>query len=128
MNTKIADAYFGKTNQPRRIASLDFQRGIAIWVMTLMHTFEHLYDYSWVKEEPEKILELPLTVLIFGMTLGFFMSWHAYFLLISSVVNTISMNRKIPHLEKQYRAGSHRARVQILRGSAHLCAYVVAVD
>lgn len=122
MNVKIADAYLGKTSQPKRIASLDFQRGIAIWVMTLMHTFEHLYDYSWVKEEPEKILELPLMVLIFGMTLGFFMSWHAYFLLISSVVNAISMNRKMPHMEKQYPL----LIKQILTGIGLLIAGVIA--
>ena len=79
---------------PKRLASLDFQRGLAIWIMTLMHTFEHLYDYTWVKEDPEKILDLPLPVLIIGLIVGFFLSWHSYFLFISAVVNTLSMTKR----------------------------------
>lgn len=122
MNSNITKVLTGNKTQPKRIASLDFQRGLAIWFMTLMHTFEHLYDYTWVKEEPEKILELPLIVLIFGLTLGFFLSWNAYFLLISSIVTTISMFRKMPDLDKQ-----HQLLVkQLLTGTGILLAGLLA--
>ncbi|MBN1330094.1 MAG: hypothetical protein JXA54_11530 [Candidatus Heimdallarchaeota archaeon] len=81
-------------NPNTRIASLDFQRGIAIWLMTFLHTFEHVYDYNWVKENPGKVFDLPIYVLIIGLTVGFFASWNAYFLLISATVNSLSMTRK----------------------------------
>ncbi len=78
----------------KRIASFDFFRGLSIWFMTLMHTFEHLYDYTWVKENPEKILELPIPLLIIGLVLGFFLSWNSFFLLISAIVNSLTMTRR----------------------------------
>ena len=81
-------------NPNSRIVSLDFQRGIAIWLMTFLHTFEHVYDYNWVKENPENVFDLPIYVLIIGLTVGFFASWNAYFLLISATVNSLSMTRK----------------------------------
>jgi len=89
---KTAEKYKIK---PERLASLDFQRGLAIWMMTFLHSFEHLYDYNWVKENPEKVLELPIPVLIVGLFVGFFACWNAYFLLISSTVNSLAMTKKI---------------------------------
>ena len=80
--------------KPERLASLDFQRGLAIWIMTFLHSFEHLYDYNWVKENPERVLDLPIPVLIAGLTVGFFACWNAYFLLISSTVNSLAMKKK----------------------------------
>jgi len=82
------------TPKPERIASLDFQRGLAIWIMTFLHTFEHVYNYNWVKENPEQIFSLPKIVIFIGLFIGFFASWNAYFLLISSVVNSLSMTKK----------------------------------
>ncbi|MHA1124676.1 MAG: hypothetical protein ACTSO7_03510 [Candidatus Heimdallarchaeota archaeon] len=79
----------------KRIASLDFQRGLAIWLMTFLHAFEHVYDYTWVKDKPEKIFELPKIALVVGIIIGFFASWNAYFLLISSIVNSLSMTKKV---------------------------------
>ena len=79
----------------RRIASLDFQRGLAIWLMTFLHAFEHLYNYTWVKKNPEEVLELPKVVLLVGLFVGFFASWNAYFLLISSIVNSLAMTKKV---------------------------------
>lgn len=78
----------------KRIASLDFQRGIAIWLVIFLHAFEHVYDYNWMKNDPEAIFNLPKIVLLIGITVGFFASWNAYFLLISSIVNTLSMTKK----------------------------------
>lgn len=80
---------------PERIATLDFLRGFAIFCMTLMHTFEHLYDYTWVKKDVNKILEeLPLPILILGLIFGFFMAWNSLFLLISSIVNALSITNR----------------------------------
>jgi len=62
---------------PERIASLDFQRGLAIWIMTFLHTFEHVYDYNWVKSDPERVFDLPKIVLVLGLIVGFFASWNA---------------------------------------------------
>ncbi|UJG43716.1 MAG: heparan-alpha-glucosaminide N-acetyltransferase domain-containing protein [Candidatus Heimdallarchaeum endolithica] len=35
----------------RRIASLDFQRGLAIWMMVFLHVWNHIYDFSWIDLE-----------------------------------------------------------------------------
>ncbi|MBD3190229.1 MAG: DUF1624 domain-containing protein [Candidatus Heimdallarchaeota archaeon] len=78
----------------KRFVSLDFQRGLAIWLMTFLHTFEHLYNYDWVKKDPQKVLDLPLPILVVGLFVGFFASWNAYFLLISSTVNSLSMTKQ----------------------------------
>jgi hypothetical protein len=96
-NLRILDAYdfeqrkeseaFQKTGS-ERIVSLDFQRGLAIWLVTFLHSFERLYDYTWVKEDPDAIMNLPPMVLIIGLFVGFLASWNAYFLLISSIVNS----------------------------------------
>jgi len=32
----------------KRLASLDFQRGLAIWMMVFLHVFNHMIDYSSV--------------------------------------------------------------------------------
>ncbi|NHJ32671.1 MAG: hypothetical protein FK732_07405 [Asgard group archaeon] len=82
------------SNPSKRIASLDFQRGVAIWLMTFLHGFEHVYDYNWMKNDPEAIFNLPKIVLLIGLIVGFFASWNAYFLLISSIVNSLSMTKK----------------------------------
>jgi hypothetical protein len=95
MNLEIQEENNIQQKKKERIVSLDFQRGLAIWVMTFLHVFEHLYDYNWVKENPQKVFDLPLPILIVGGLVGFFASWNAYFLLISSTVNTLSMQKRI---------------------------------
>lgn len=93
-NLNLAQGNLESTKPSRRIASLDFQRGIAIWLMTFLHAFEHVYDYNWVKNNPKVILNLPKIALLIGLIVGFFASWNAYFLLISSTVNSLSMTKK----------------------------------
>ncbi len=78
-----------------RILSLDFQRGVAILVMVLLHTFERTYDYAWAARSPERILELPQSTLVIGRIVAYFGSWMAYFLLISAVVNALNFARKV---------------------------------
>jgi hypothetical protein len=79
----------------RRIVSLDFQRGLAIWLMVIFHALEHVYDFRWVIQDPESALTLSPVVLVIGGVVGYFASWNSYFLLISSAVNTLSMTRNV---------------------------------
>ncbi|MFW9923848.1 MAG: hypothetical protein ACFFDW_11240, partial [Candidatus Thorarchaeota archaeon] len=97
----------------QRIVSLDFQRGLAIWLVTFLHSFESLYDYTWVKEDPKALTSLPIPVLIIGAFVGFFSCWNAYFLLISSTVNSYSTTKK--YSEKIIRANKILAK-QLLTG------------
>ncbi|NHK32144.1 MAG: hypothetical protein FK730_12375, partial [Asgard group archaeon] len=57
---QLKDSESFHKSSSKRIASLDFQRGIAIWLVTFLHSFERLYDYSWVKEDPEAVMKLPI--------------------------------------------------------------------
>ena len=36
----------------KRIASLDFLRGVAIFAVVFIHSFQYLYDYTWIIEDP----------------------------------------------------------------------------
>jgi hypothetical protein len=98
---KVKDSESFHKPHSKRIASLDFQRGIAIWLVTFLHSFERLYDYSWVKEDPEAVLKVPAPVLVAGLFVGFFACWNAYFLLISSTVNSYASARKRYQTNKQ---------------------------
>ena len=77
-----------------RVVSLDFQRGFAIFLMVILHAFEHLYDYSWGIADPHKALTLPPIVLALGGVAAYLGSWNAYFLLISATVNVLAMTRR----------------------------------
>lgn len=76
-----------------RIASLDFQRGLAIWLMVLFHAMEHAYSYRTVTEGPVGTLDQSPAVVLLGVVFGYFASWNSYFLLISATVNTLAMTR-----------------------------------
>ncbi len=76
-----------------RIASLDFCRGLAIFLMTFFHGFHHVFDPTFFIEDPTRITSYnpifiaPLAFLIY---LG---TWNSFFLLISIIVNTLAMVR-----------------------------------
>ncbi len=81
-------------NKPKmkRIASLDFQRGLAIWMMVFLHVFDHIWDFSSVG------LNDLFTTLNFGLSLvmvimAFFGGFAGYFILISSVVNSLATTK-----------------------------------
>jgi len=76
----------------KRIASLDFQRGLAIWMMVFLHVFNHIWDFSDVG-----ISDL-FTNINFGLSLimiimAFFGGFAGYFILISSVVNSLATTK-----------------------------------
>jgi hypothetical protein len=77
----------------KRIASLDFARGLAIFLMTFFHCFYHVYDHTWFVNEPEKILTYPKIVVGIMAVLIFLGTWNTFFLLVSSAVNTLAMVR-----------------------------------
>jgi uncharacterized membrane protein len=76
-----------------RIASLDFCRGLAIVLMTFFHGFYHVFDPTWFIEDPTRILQynpifiMPIAFLVY---LG---TWNSFFLLVSVIVNTLTMVR-----------------------------------
>jgi hypothetical protein len=81
-------------NKPKmkRIASLDFQRGLAIWMMVFLHVFNHIWDFSEVG------LDDLFSSLSFGLSLlmvimAFFGGFAGYFILISSVVNSLATTK-----------------------------------
>lgn len=104
-----------------RIVSLDLQRGVAIWIMVMLHAFEHTYDYAWAARAPERILELPKLTLVIGGFVAYFGSWLAYFLLISSTVAALGFARRV--------AAGHDARVarnkQLITGACILLMEII---
>ncbi|NHJ86072.1 MAG: hypothetical protein FK734_11465 [Asgard group archaeon] len=84
------------TKVVQRIASLDFQRGLAIWMMVFLHVFNHIYDYSWVDSgllfsgQPGYDF---FRSLFFAFS-AFFGNWVGYFILISAIVNAYATTKK----------------------------------
>ncbi|MHA1303528.1 MAG: hypothetical protein ACTSQE_11050 [Candidatus Heimdallarchaeaceae archaeon] len=54
-----------------RIASLDFLRGIAIFVMTYAHSFYHVYSYDWVIENPSLLFQYPKVLVGIGLIIAY---------------------------------------------------------
>ncbi|MFW9853010.1 MAG: hypothetical protein ACFFDS_08710 [Candidatus Thorarchaeota archaeon] len=93
MKNEINNSFDKKPSSLKRIASLDFARGFAIYLMTFFHCFYHVYDQTWFQEDPSKILEFPKIVLVILAILVFLGTWASFFLLVSSTVNTLAMVR-----------------------------------
>ncbi len=103
-----------KIEPPRlkRIASLDFQRGLAVWLMVFLHVFNHIYDYSWVDTSNLFDGSVNFFLMAFLVLLAFLGGWAGYFLLISGTVNALTttkavLNGKSPikQLKKQILSG-----------------------
>ncbi|TFF88052.1 MAG: hypothetical protein EU549_03730 [Promethearchaeota archaeon] len=76
----------------RRFASIDFLRGLAIWLMILVHTVMRWYDRTWIEaggvEVPGILLVLMILLIVIGGSAGFF-------LMVSAIGNMISMWRNL---------------------------------
>jgi hypothetical protein len=81
------------TNKIKRLASLDFQRGLAIWMMVFLHVFNHMYDYSWV-DPADLFTGIPFFLSLFIAFSAYFGNWAGYFILISAIVNAYSTTKK----------------------------------
>ncbi|NPD89309.1 MAG: hypothetical protein HGN29_11335 [Asgard group archaeon] len=79
---------------PRRLVTLDFLRGVAIFGMTLFHILFKMYDVEGFMANQEEILNFPIILLIIMGVFAYFGSWYGFFLLISSVVNSYVFTRK----------------------------------
>ncbi|MHA1816344.1 MAG: hypothetical protein ACTSX1_10080, partial [Candidatus Heimdallarchaeaceae archaeon] len=76
----------------KRIASLDFQRGLAIWLMVFLHVFNHIWDFSGVGlNDLFSTLNFGLSLII--VIMAFFAGFAGYFILISSVVNSLATTK-----------------------------------
>ena len=79
---------------PRRLVTLDFLRGVAIFGMTLFHILFKMYDIEGFMVNQEEILNFPIIVLIIMGLFAYLGSWYGFFLFISSVVNSYTFIRK----------------------------------
>jgi len=79
---------------PRRLVTLDFLRGVAIFGMTLFHILFKMYDVEGFMANQEEILNFPIILLIIMGLFAYLGSWYGFFLFISSVVNSYTFIRK----------------------------------
>ncbi|MHA1829638.1 MAG: TM2 domain-containing protein [Candidatus Heimdallarchaeaceae archaeon] len=76
-----------------RIASLDFQRGLAIFMMVFLHSIQHIYDISWAADI-NQLFQKNILIILGVILLAFFGGWAGYFLIISAIVNSLAMTKK----------------------------------
>jgi uncharacterized membrane protein len=76
-----------------RFVTFDFLRGFAIFIMVLFHIFGHVYDHSWTNTGV--LEEMPKSLLLVWIFFGFLLSLNSFFLFISSIVNSISITKKM---------------------------------
>ena len=81
----------------RRFASVDFLRGFAIWLMLLLHELMRVLDYSWATDstKEEMFAKMPIIYVVLMLVIMFLGGWCGFFLLISSIGNTISMQKAL---------------------------------
>jgi hypothetical protein len=94
LNLTSADSQGREISIPRRLVTLDFLRGAAIFGMTLFHVLFKMYDVEGFMANQEEILNFPIILLIIMGLFAYFGSWYGFFLFISSVVNSFVFARK----------------------------------
>jgi hypothetical protein len=77
----------------RRFSSIDFMRGLAIWLMVVFHVIMRWYDSKWITDG--EIEGVPLAGLVFFVIVVYFSAWAGFFLMVSSIGNMISMHRNL---------------------------------
>lgn len=91
--TEVEGVVLSDIPKMKRIATLDFQRGFAIWMMVFLHSVQHLYDISWATNVDTLMQENVLTI-VSVILLALFSGFAGYFLLISAIVNSLAMTKK----------------------------------
>lgn len=69
-----------EVKRSNRFATIDFLRGIAIWMMLLLHLLMRVYDRSWV-DDPAQMAQarvIVIVILVFALYLG---GWCGFFYL-----------------------------------------------
>ncbi|NHJ38946.1 MAG: hypothetical protein FK731_02855 [Asgard group archaeon] len=78
----------------KRIVTLDILRGIAIFGVTLVHISYKMYDSGFLFERLQSGEGFPFYVWILIVILGYFGTWHGFFLFISAIVNSYTFTNK----------------------------------
>ena len=91
--TEVEGVTFSDIPKMKRIATLDFQRGFAIWMMVFLHSVQHLYDISWATNV-NVLFEENVLVIASVILLALFSGFAGYFLLISAIVNSLAMTKR----------------------------------
>ncbi len=94
MNLQSSSSKEESPKIPRRLVTLDFLRGVAIFGMTLFHILFKMYDIEGFMANLEEIQNFPIILLIFMGLFAYLGSWYGFFLFISSVVNSYTFIRK----------------------------------
>ncbi len=74
----------------KRYVSIDFIRGLSIFMMIFLHLLDDLYDLSWTKTNAS-LGAAPLLNVVFLLAGLYFGSWAGLFLMISATGNMVSM-------------------------------------
>ncbi|HUT82877.1 MAG TPA: heparan-alpha-glucosaminide N-acetyltransferase domain-containing protein [Candidatus Bathyarchaeia archaeon] len=82
------------SDSPKRLVTLDILRGIAIFGVTLLHISYKLYNSNQLFENIQNGTGMPFYVWILIVILGYFGTWHGFFLFISAVVNSYTFTKK----------------------------------
>jgi hypothetical protein len=91
--SEVDGVEFSDIPKMKRIASLDFQRGLAIWMMVFLHSVQHLYDISWATNV-DTLMQENVLVIVSVLLLALFSGFAGYFLLISAIVNSLAMTKR----------------------------------
>lgn len=91
--TEVEGVILSDIPKMKRIATLDFQRGLAIWMMVFLHSVQHFYDISWATNV-DTLLQENVLVIIGVLLLALFSGFAGYFLLISAIVNSLAMTKR----------------------------------
>ena len=92
-STPIKGADLAGSKITKRIVSLDFQRGLAIFLMVFFHSIQHLYDIGWATNV-ETLFKMNVLVILSVILMAFFTGWAGYFLIISAIVNSLAMSKR----------------------------------
>ncbi len=76
----------------RRFASIDFLRGIAIFLMLFLHTILHVLDIDGLLDQ---INDIPMINIVALIILPFLGGLAGFFLMVSAIGNMISMYRHL---------------------------------
>ncbi|HUT81696.1 MAG TPA: hypothetical protein VMZ29_10890 [Candidatus Bathyarchaeia archaeon] len=86
-----------KRTAPRKFITLDFARGLAIFMMLILHVLQNVLD---IDQLMNNINDQPIIALVVMFFAPFFGGLAGFFLLISSASNMISMYRDLEHGSK----------------------------
>ncbi|MHA1335434.1 MAG: hypothetical protein ACTSPW_06740 [Promethearchaeota archaeon] len=75
----------------KRYVSVDFLRGLAIWMMLILHTLMRWYDRGWI--ERGEMEGVPVIFLVIFIIVIFFGGSAGFFLMVSAIGNMIAMYR-----------------------------------